>query len=864
DKIHETSPSYFSLLLIKEVIDGPASPDDFYLTVNGNPVLSGHQNFYSAGTELTIDELQQPDYIFSSITGEGCPTQLNESFILTQNTVCTITNIHCLAPPFSFTIYKEVIGGPASPNDFALTVDESPRKSGQKSFHPANTMISIDETQQSNYIFSSITGLGCPTNLDEPFMLTKDTECTIINIFVPTASLTVIKNVVNNNNGTNVSGDFTMEITATDPSENNFAGSNAPGTTVTISPGSYSVDESGPGGYAATFSSECSGTAVAGESYVCTITNDDVGPASPITLTVIKNVVNNNNGTNVSGDFTMEITATDPSENNFAGSNAPGTTVTISPGSYSVDESGPGGYAATFSSECSGTAVAGESYVCTITNDDVGPASPITLTVIKRVLDGPKHPDDFALTVNDNPVLSNQTNIHSKDTELWLDEILIENYSFISITGDNCPTNLNESFILTQDTVCIITNSIEEPVFLKVIIDLDSVSEDIGLKVDGIPVLSGEEIFYKKNTILSIDQTKQTSFTLSITGNGDCPSNLDKPFTLTINSICLITLSPKSNPTGDNKWDTRPTFGVSHETRETQMVDWGFVFNGTAYKIIDNHHQPFEKLVIETNTEYTIKANVWAINKLKIQEFLFGIPQVGLGHLAEMRIEVWYDLDGKIDDVKIFQKTPVLDISRLSVNHEKIKCLDTDYEIKCDSTTIDTVFLEELKDYVMAIKATDFTRRDQTTYLNDGLEIFGKSFNPMKTMDIPSTVKGEGLITVTQTAKYSPYWVSEDGRVFEKNNFNSFKQLGINFERFKDTGTAYTRQHSEFDRVIIYEQKRALKLFNATEFISELPDSFSHDILITERITDEVKGKMFDQEQIAQELLEKNNVQARW
>lgn len=90
-----------------------------------------------------------------------------------------------------------------------------------------------------------------------------------------TANLTIIKDVVNDDSGINVPGDFTMVINATNPSDNNFAGVNSTGTIITIDPGAYSVDETGPGGYDASFSAQCSGTAFAGESYTCTITNDD-------------------------------------------------------------------------------------------------------------------------------------------------------------------------------------------------------------------------------------------------------------------------------------------------------------------------------------------------------------------------------------------------------------------------------------------------------------------------------------------------------------------------------------------------------------------------------------------------------------
>ena len=39
-------------------------------------------------------------------------------------------------------------------------------------------------------------------------------------------------------------------------------------------------------------------------------------------------------------------------------------------------------------------------------------------------------------------------------------------------------------------------------------------------------------------------------------------------------------------------------------------------------------------------------------HRLKIQEFLFGVPDIGMGHLAEMRVEVWYNNNGEIEEVK--------------------------------------------------------------------------------------------------------------------------------------------------------------------------------------------------------------------
>ncbi|HUU49319.1 MAG TPA: hypothetical protein VMW55_11140, partial [Nitrosopumilaceae archaeon] len=107
--------------------------------------------------------------------------------------------------------------------------------------------------------------------------------------------------------------------------------------------------------------------------YTITTFEETIQSASPPTLaslTVIKNVVNDDSGTNVPGDFTMVITAINPSDNNFAGVSGAGTTITIDSGAYSVNETGPGGYGKTLSPECSGTAIAGELYICTITNYD--------------------------------------------------------------------------------------------------------------------------------------------------------------------------------------------------------------------------------------------------------------------------------------------------------------------------------------------------------------------------------------------------------------------------------------------------------------------------------------------------------------
>jgi len=169
----------------------------------------------------------------------------------------------------------------------------------------------------------------------------------------------------------------------------------------------------------------------------------------------------------------------------------------------------------------------------------------------------------------------------------------------------------------------------------------------------------------------------------------------------------------------------------------------------------------------------------------------------------------------------------------LVATHEKTKCLAKDIEANCDATNISMIFLEPLQDKVMAIKAIDYKQRYHITYLNEGLDISGDSLNPMETKMIPSNLKNQGLIQITQTLKYSHLWTAEDGRIFEENEFGTFNQINKQFERFQDPGEPKTRLHSGFGGIIAYEQKRATDVFDASKLISELPESF--ELSFTER-----------------------------
>ena len=331
--------------------------------------------------------------------------------------------------------------------------------------------------------------------------------------------------------------------------------------------------------------------------------------------------------------------------------------------------------------------------------------------------------------------------------------------------------------------------------------------------------------------------------------------------------VCTDSAAPQPIPVkhnGANQWDSRPTFGDSHEERGTQIVENGFSFNGKQFTITDNHWTPFEEQAIMVGTTNSFEATVYADKKLKVQEFLFGIPNVGESQLAELGVEVWYDFEGNIEDVKVVQKSDVIDADTISVSHEKVKCRAIDLEEKCDNTSVSMTFLEPLKDKVMAIKAIDYKNRDQRTYLNEGFDISGPSLNPMLTKMIPSNERDTGLIQITQVEKYSPYWISENGRMFEMNSFGSFKEVNQKFERFQDTGDARTRLHSGFSELVENEKTKATEVFDADNFISNLPDSFAYQFpKLHERIDDNMMQEMKNQENLAKWILEQMDRQNR-
>lgn len=321
-------------------------------------IVNDPSNGDLSGTGPNVTYTPDPGYSgadsFTWKANDGTADSNNATVSITVNSLATLGTV---------VVTKVVIndnGGTAAVGDFSLLVDGTPVTSGVGASFAAGAHV-VAETPNAGYA-ATITG-DCDLSGNVTVAVGGTSNCTITNDDIA-PQLKVIKHVVNDDGGTAVAGDFTMNVTATNPSQASFAGSESPGTTITLDAGSYSVDEGASGGYAKSLSADCSGTIAVGETKTCTITNDDLAPLMA-SLTVVKVVVNDDAGTAVAGDFPLFIDA-DPVTSGLANPRAAGT--------YTVSETNQAGYTGTIGGDCATdgtiTLTAGETKTCTITNDD--------------------------------------------------------------------------------------------------------------------------------------------------------------------------------------------------------------------------------------------------------------------------------------------------------------------------------------------------------------------------------------------------------------------------------------------------------------------------------------------------------------
>jgi uncharacterized repeat protein (TIGR01451 family) len=370
---------------------GTKVASDFSFQVNGGAATA----FNAGGTNVL--SVNNGTYTVTEVADSGYTTSYSAGCTANaigngQTGTCVITNND---KPATLTITKVLTtdsGSTADVTDFSFTVND-----GESVSFPAGGTVT-QTVSAGTYTVVENEAPGFTTTYDKCRSVTLvnggSATCTITNDDQP-ATLIVTKTVNNLYGGTKVAKDFAFSVDGAAPTAFEADGSNS----LTVSAGTYTVTEPATDGYSANLSN-CTGIVLAnGETATCAITNSDL----PVTMTVIKNVINDNGGTKTAGDFTFSVDeGTATAFNQDQADELTGTNVIegLFAGDHSVTETADTGYTTSYSDGCSTVgAPNGANLTCTITNDDKA----ATLIVKKVVINdngGAKAAKDFTFSVN--------------------------------------------------------------------------------------------------------------------------------------------------------------------------------------------------------------------------------------------------------------------------------------------------------------------------------------------------------------------------------------------------------------------------------------------------------------------------------
>jgi uncharacterized repeat protein (TIGR01451 family) len=574
---------------------GDAVISDFDLFVDATQVVSGVTNGYNVGNYVISEAtVTQPGYT-GTITGD-CDAQGNVSLALADDKTCTITNDD---QPSTITLVKSVTndnGGNAQPNDFQLTIGGNATLSGVAMPVQANTPYALDETQVQGYSFVSLTGdAKCPRSLGDTVTVDEGEHitCTITNDDeAPT--ITLVKNVINDNGGNAQPNDFQLTIGGV---------ATLSGVPMTVNANqAYALNETQLTGYdfvSLTGNAKCpavlGGTATLdeGEDITCTITNDDQAPL----ITLVKNVVTDNGGTAQPNDFQLTI-----------GGNAAlsGVTYPVNANTaYALNETQVFGYdfvSLTGDQKCpavlGGTVTLdeGEDITCTITNDDIAPQ----LTLVKQITNdngGNNQASEWTLTATGNQGFS-ETGVQDANLNkatVGPKTVMAKVAYTLSETGPggydasswNCVGGSFDKGAITltegQTATCTITNDDIAPTITlnKIVVTNNGGTagvNDFGLTVGGTAVDSGDTLAVAANSPIALNEAGLAGYSfVSLTGDAKCPSALNGTVTLDEgeNITCTITNDDIAPSLTLNKIVDNGNGGTEVESAWTLTADGG-------------------------------------------------------------------------------------------------------------------------------------------------------------------------------------------------------------------------------------------------------------------------------------------------
>ncbi|MDL5488053.1 prealbumin-like fold domain-containing protein [Microbacterium wangruii] len=516
-----------TLTLVKEVTNaqgGTAVATDWTLsaTTPGGPDLTGVSGAETvtgvtvpAGATYTLAESGGPagyDWVALSCDNgaEISPESPTLTLGLAADVTCTFSNTDLAG---SLTLVKEIVndnGGTAVPEDWNQRLTAQPATGDTLVFDhsetigvPGGTYTLAEIDQLAGY---ELTGLSCTTgqtSLTSPTVTVPNGDnvtCTFVNDDIA-PTLTLVKTVVNDNGGTAAATDWTLSATTPGGPDLSGASGATAVTAVTVPANSeYTLAETGPDGYdwsslacdngADASVADPTVTLALDEDVTCTFVNDDV----PGTLTLLKQVVNDDGGTAVPADWNQALTAQPAGGTAIAFDHDVSQQVTA--GEYTLAESGgPEGYEWTALTCSTGsttlesptvTVANGEEVTCSFTNDDVAP----TLTLVKTVTNangGTAEPTEWTLAASTpgGPALSGVTGtpaVTAVAVPAGAEFTLAESggpagYDWTSLACDNGATISPEDPTLTlgiaEDVTCTFGNT-DVPGSLTLVKDVDN------------------------------------------------------------------------------------------------------------------------------------------------------------------------------------------------------------------------------------------------------------------------------------------------------------------------------------------------------------------------------------------------------
>ncbi len=240
-----------------------------------------------------------------------------------------------------------------------------------------------------------------------------------------------------------------------------------------------------------------------------------------------------------------------------------------------------------------------------------------------------------------------------------------------------------------------------------------------------------------------------------------------------------------------NEWNTRPTFGLSHEVLNSKpltLVKCGLKINDTCYNITDNHHTDFNKLDFDTGETIHFEAKVYAPSELASLSFLFGIAEIGRGETTQSELLINVSQFRQSDQIQVLDYNVIQKENNI-INKDSVlihkpyftQCMEEDTEKKCVTIHATLKFNESPGYDIFALQAIDEKRRPQTTYLNDGIGITGESLNESPTVIIPNkktSQQTENLtLELTRTDKPTNTWTDKNGIEYLKVSENRFDRI---------------------------------------------------------------------------------------